>query len=269
MRKNRSLKAAPLVLALAVLMTVMMAMPALAEHYNGGTDWNVNFTEGKEMVSNFSSSGLDDVLRGLQPGDDATFQVAIQNSNDVTTNWYMTNKILQSLEDKSYNSSTAGGAYTYRLTYTDTKGEVTVLFSSDEVGGENISPAGEGLNEATSALEDFFFLDELKKGDRGVVELTVGLDGETQNNDYQDTLAELQLNFAVEMQEGEVATTPTTSSAPTGGTSTRTSGGTATVVRTGDINNTMIYYIIMMVAGVVLLVAAILRIVAGRKKNQE
>ena len=44
-------------------------------------------------------------------------------------------------------------------------------------------------------MEDYFYLDRLDKNETGTVELEVGLEGETQGNAYQNTLAKLQLNF--------------------------------------------------------------------------
>ena len=49
----------------------------------------------------------------------------------------MQNEVLYSLEDRSANKETGGGAYTYRLFYTDKSGAVETLFDSDTVGGEN------------------------------------------------------------------------------------------------------------------------------------
>ena len=107
----------------------------------------------------------------------------------------MTNEVLQTLEDSQ--SVAEGGAYTYILTYVGADGE-EVLYSSEAVGGEGDSEAGEGLHQATDALEDYFYLDQLAEGESGYVQLVVKLDGETQGNAYQDTLAKLIMNFAVE-----------------------------------------------------------------------
>ena len=75
-----------------------------------------------------------------------------------------------------------------------------MLYSSETVGGEDTA-GGEGLHQATGALEDYFYLGRLESGEEGRVLLTVELEGETQGNDYQDTLARLQMNFAVEEVE--------------------------------------------------------------------
>ena len=75
------------------------AMTAHAETYRGDDDWQVVFTAGAKMESNFRTRDLDDRLRELQPGDNAIFEVKLKNSHTATTDWYMTNKVISSLED--------------------------------------------------------------------------------------------------------------------------------------------------------------------------
>ncbi len=57
-------------------------------------------------------------------------------------------------------------------------------------------------------MGDYFYLDRLGAGEAGKVHLTVALDGETQGNGYQDTLAKLQINFAVEKVTADVVYEP-------------------------------------------------------------
>lgn len=199
---------------LGAALTLGLATAANAEHYTGGDNWSVKFTADAEMDSTFHSSDLSEGMAGLQPGDDIVFTVTLKNEYPSATNWWMTNEILHSLEE-SVEAAAAGGAYTYELTYTSAAGHDIVLFSSDTVGGDEASPNGEGLYEINGALNDFFFLDTLEEGQTGRVTLLVALDGETQGNDYQDTRADLQLNFAVELTSAPPAEdTPWTEDAP-------------------------------------------------------
>ena len=193
-------------LLLAAGLIASMTVTAHAETSYGDPDWAVTFTEDEKMESNFKTADLNDAIYGIQPGDNVILAIQLKNANSATTDWYMTNEVLYSLEDRSRNAATEGGAYTYKLLYTAADGTETTLFDSDEVGGENVNGAGEGLHQATDALSDYFFLDTLKKGQSGKVTLEVALDGDTQGNDYQNTLADLQMNFAVELNETE--TTP-------------------------------------------------------------
>ena len=174
-------------------------LPVRAENYQGRDDWKAQFT-GKKLESNFESSDLAEAIYALQPGDQITLQLALENQHNKPTDWYMTNEVLQSLEDSQ--SAASGGAYTYELTYVNHEGQTTTLYSSENVGGEKTSAAGEGLHEVTDNMDEFFYLDRLASGENGKIGLTVALDGETQGNGYQNTLAKLQLAFAVEPVSG-------------------------------------------------------------------
>ncbi|MBD5393941.1 MAG: hypothetical protein HDR23_03155 [Lachnospiraceae bacterium] len=190
-------------LFLILLLIGGLSVPVYAKTYYGDPDWHVSFTSQKKMESNFKTSDLDEAVRGLQPGDDIIFTLSLQNEYSESTAWWMTNEVLYSLEDRSANNRTHGGAYTYKLTYTDKSGSEFILFDSETIGGDSVSNAGEGLHEATDALEKYFYLDTLATGQKGFIRLAIALDGETQGNDYQDTLADLQMNFAVELLTNE------------------------------------------------------------------
>ena len=131
---------------LCFVLTGALSVSARAESFAGGDGWQVAFTETHEMDSTFRTAELDDAVSGLQPGDDITFQLTLRNDSELGTDWYMTNRVLYSLEDRSSNAATSGGAYSYYLSYADAEGAERVLFSSDTVGGGHASAAGEGLH---------------------------------------------------------------------------------------------------------------------------
>jgi hypothetical protein len=245
---------------LSVILSVGLALcfpiTAMADTVNGSDNWNVKFTPDEKMESTFKSSEMSESISGMQPGDTAVFKVKLGNDNDTTTDWYMTNKVLYSLEDRSKNKGTSGGVYSYLLTYTDSKGAVSTIFDSESVGGEGTSLGGIGLHQATNSLEDFFYLDTLEKGKGGVITLTIELDGETQGNDYQDTLADLQMNFAVMMR--------------TAGEREDHGGNEIQprIVKTGDESNRNIFYIISAAAGLGLIALAIVGM-SDRRKQQK
>ena len=163
----------------------------------------------------------------------------------------MANDVISSLEDAQ--SVAENGGYTYILTYTDHDGKEDTIYSSTSVGGEKETTAGKGLNEATNSLDDFFSLDTLEPGENGTVNLTVGLDGESQGNIYQDTLAKLMMNFAVEDNSN-----PTTPNPPTYNTPPR--------VKTGDVWSAA--SIFTFILGVVLLILAFFWR-KGARKNEK
>lgn len=275
-------------LLLVCILAGGLSVPVRADTYYGDSGWHVAFTSQKKMESNFKTSDLDEAVSGLQPGDNIIFTLALQNDYQETTDWWMTNEVLHSLEDSSANSRTHGGAYTYVLNYTDKSGKKYVLFDSDTVGGEIISGAGEGLHEATDAMEEYFYLDTLTTGQQGKITLEIVLDGETQGNDYQDTLADLQMNFAVELnpngtsrrsleetdsdfslrrnpqsQQYELVDYDAPSSRRT------TLVNDTDVVRTGDETDMTFYYIAMAVSGALLLLLAFYSMKQGRKERRE
>lgn len=165
-------------------------------------DESVNQTvtfDGTNLTSSFDSQTIADAISNMEPGDQVDFEVTLVNNYTEKTDWWMRNEILQTFED-TRDEARAGG-YSYYLTYTGSRGEL-VLFSSDEIGGsdaDNPENEKEGLNQVEGAIKDFFYLDALDAGQSGRVHLTIVLDGETQRNNYQDTLANLELQFGVEV----------------------------------------------------------------------
>ena len=179
---------------IAGTMTVGTGTTVYAEDFTSQGDWSVTFN-GDGMESSFSSQEMADEIYGILPGDSIELKVNVQNDSQEDTDWYMSNEVIKSLEE---GSTAQGGAYGYQLRYVNAAGEETVLFDSDTIGGDE---GEEALQEVTGSLEDYFYLDRLGSDQGGTVYLTVALDGETQGNDYQDTLGRLQMNFAVEEVE--------------------------------------------------------------------
>lgn len=194
-----------LCLVMTALMIAGTSASVFADNIQGNEDWKVQF-DGERMNSSFNTSDVNAAVYKLLPGDSMELEIGIENTSKEKTDWYMTNEIIQSLEESQ--NAAEGGAYTYRLTYVNHENKETVLYSSDKVGGEGSGEAGEGLEQATDAMGDYFYLDRLGAGEAGKVHLTVALDGETQGNGYQDTLAKLQINFAVEKVTADVVYEP-------------------------------------------------------------
>ena len=117
--------------------------------------------------------------------------------------------------------------------------------ASETVGSEDTT-GGVGLHQATGALEDYFYLDSLKSGERAVVTLKITLDGESQGNSYQDTKADLQLKFAAEIIRPD---------------------GSSTIVETGEGPQMWIWFAVMILSGGLLLFLVIRRIRSRRKEE--
>ena len=197
-----------LCLAMIALMVIGTPLTVNAEHFEGSKNWNVTF-DGKNMVDNFTGSDVTETILNIQPGDSITVQINLKNDASKKTDWYLNNEVLNTLEnsDAGKASNAEGGAYTYLLKYHDPSGTETVLYDSKVLGGENAEQKAEGLEQATfGRTEEYVYLDRLSRGEAGYVSLFIELDGETQGNDYQKTLAQLRMNFAVEKVNDETIT---------------------------------------------------------------
>ena len=233
-------------LALAALLLMGSAVTVQADEYKGKEGWEAKFT-GKAIESNFTSQSFADEVAGLLPGDSIEIRIAVKNQSGSGTDWYMSNETVRSLED---GSQAGGGAYAYELIYEGEDSRET-LFSSRSIGTE------EGLREATGTLDQFFYLDHLPEGGEGTVTLKVALDGETQGNSYQNTLARLQLNFAVEETGGGSSRTrrESGSTASPGAGSVVYSPGS---VQTGDQSNLIFWSGAALVCGLLLLILGVI-----------
>lgn len=246
---------------LALLLAVT-PITAYAEDFSGGDGWKVSF-DGKKMTSTFKNTDIDDKIYEMEPGDTVDFHIQLKNEYKQTTDWYMTNKVLKSLEDAQ--TVAEGGAYSYILTYIKQDGTKETLYSSEEVGGETKNASGEGLQQATNSLKDYFYLDRLKSGQSGEITLKVKLEGETQGNTYQDTLAKLQMNFAVELVDD--STTPGTPDNPT--KTPPKKSPSRTTVKTGDNSRVLLYSVIALIAGLVCAGAVVYNVRQNREDAEE
>jgi len=251
-----------LCLIMAVLMMFGMAMTVSAEDFYGNPDWEMVF-DGSKIDTNFTGEDMAQDILSIQPGDSITLQIKLKNTSNKKADWYMTNEVIRSLEDGS--DAAKGGAYTYILKYVDPEGIETVLFNSDVVGGEKEDSAEEeGLHEATNGMEDHFYLDRTLTGEEAYISLYVKLDGETQGNAYQGTLATVQMNFAVEKVNDETITTQVTKEIIEEKIVIITN-----VVKTGDTNPILLFSVAALISGVALLVLVWVLVQRRRQEKGE
>ena len=252
------------IMAYALLAGMLFSASATVRAESHTAESNVSFTGENTLAADYTSAEMNDAVYNLQPGDDITINLNLKNDNPSAANWYMTNEVLQALEE-TVGSSASGGAYEYELIYTGPDGSQEVLFTSDTVGGEN-SGSRVGLKAATSGLENYLYLDTIAPGQQGLITLRVALDGETEGNSYQNTLASLQMNFAVdtttvynetitEVVDEEGNPVPENSSSRT------------EIVRTSDESNMLPFIIAAAVSGLLLLLLAILGMKERRKQK--
>ena len=240
---------------LCLICSISVTSYAVSLSSNVGTVWFD--ADGKSMKNDFTEKNLTEALykrlSSLQPGDDVTFTINLRNNYSKASNWYMTSEIIDSLEKAGATAS--GGGYTYDLRYINNtnSSKSRVLYSSETVGGdptESQAVGDQGLMEVNKSLKEdykrngvsYFYLDNLARGQGGQIVLKIALDGETQGNTYQDRLADLRMNFAVQVVEPNSPNPPS---------------GNRTAPRTGDENNLLPYYIAMIVSGLLFLYFAL------------
>lgn len=164
-------------------------------------------------------------------------------------------EVIQTLEDAQ--SSAGGGAYEYKLTYVGSDNAEKVLYDSTTVGGEGASKAGEGLKQIDNSTQEYFYLGRLASNNTGTVHLTVGVEGETQGNGYQLTLAKLRMNFAVEKVSA-------------GKTITKNKiVKTTNTVKTGDTARVLLFCVLALISGLILLAYGIYTLNKNTKRRRQ
>lgn len=189
------------VLALGLTLIMVLGMTVTASAESTGYEWESRFN-GSSVVSNFNSTEVAEKISSLQPGDEVTFEVSYVNNYNGDTDWYLENKVVKTLE-ATQGTNASGGGYTYELTHTNSAGTTETLFSNSRVGGEATPNNMKGLEQATNAMDEWFYLETLGYKKSGKVTLKVAFEGETQANDYMNTNGEVDLRFAVEIPETE------------------------------------------------------------------
>ena len=147
------------------------------------------------------NEAIQQALNSMEPGDSATINFTLKNEYGNPVDWYMLNDTLKPFEkdsrvDESGKRTVDGGNYTYQLLYKNSHGENVDLYDSATVGGDN----SQGLEDATNALDDpnMFKLDTFNPGDTSTLSMHFEIDGETQKNNYQDVLGQLQVRFGAQ-----------------------------------------------------------------------
>lgn len=250
-------------LAMIALMVIGTPLTVNAEHRAGSKDWEVSF-DGSKMNSNFKTAEMAEDILSILPGDSIELKVDLKDASGNKSDWYIKNDVLQTLEDS--NASANGGAYTYILEYHDPEGKVTTLYSNETVGGDEKDGGNEGLKEAGESLDSYVYLDRLNHGEKAYISLYVELDGETQGNDYQNTLAKLQMNFAVEkVKDGVIEKHIVEKKDREVITYVQAQG----MVKTGDNANIVAFSVITLVSGLALLAIAFILMKRRRQEKGE
>ena len=253
MLKTKSLKKTATFILAAVLV-VCMALPVFAEDFAGNVDSEVVYTADGKLTGVQNDVFEDQISQYLEPGDTATFTLTLRNSNADSADFWMDRRTIDSLEVFGNDTQMIGGGYTYNLYYNGPSGKRT-LYESRKIDGSNFQSNDVAeMVEKKFDKDSYIFLDTFTSGATATITLEVTLDGETQGNDYQDTRADLAMEFAVEKTPKQ--TTP----------GKKTPGS---YVRTGDTTNMLPFFIAMVAAGLIILVIAIYVVVKRKKRREE
>lgn len=95
-----------LCLVMTLVMTAGAVTTAFARDYQGADGWQVTF-DGSKMSSNFQDNDVTDEMANIQPGDSIELKVNVMNSDSGSTDWYMTNEVIQTLEDAQQSAARA------------------------------------------------------------------------------------------------------------------------------------------------------------------
>lgn len=154
-------------------------------------------TEKVEWAVTYNGSGFDSTysadkskLTNAMPGDTIEFSVDYINGTEANADFYMSADVLKSLEE---GATATGGAYSYKII--SSKSEEPI-FDSETVGGDATDVIG--LDQVKSGEGAYFALGTLAAGDSGKVTVSIALDGNSQNNAYMATLAQLEIRFGAE-----------------------------------------------------------------------
>ena len=140
-RKNMKKILLPAVVALALIFA--MTVTAMADLVPPLNDYNVKFTSKEEMVSSFKTEDMYNQFAGMQPGDYTDIAISLKNEHEKTTDWYMTNEVLKTLEDTREEAALSGGAYTYKLTYKNSRGSLTdTVFTFNDTHAADVYNGG-------------------------------------------------------------------------------------------------------------------------------
>lgn len=233
-------------LGLAALMALAGTSMVFAGEVKGSVDYDGNYVN-----VNYKAADFKEALTTMVPGDSVTLKIDMENKSADATDWYVENKVIKTFEE---GAKASGGAYSYSLSYTDPSGNVKEIYSSDRVGGEG----ADGLKTATSGMEEYFYIAQLDAGQKGTLSARVSIEGETVTNAYQSSLADVNVNFAVEKATAK-ATDSTGTTSTTSSNSSSSSTETKHLTKTGDDMKLLVLIILFAVAATGMIVLLVIR----------
>ena len=252
-RKNTAIITMLLILA-GVVFVPWLSGPQEVYANNYSFEGSCTFKGGDTIEADYDQSKFRKALGKMEPGDTIDCLITYKNKGSFTTDWYMRNSVLKTLEESKDQAE--NGGYTYVLENIGPGNKETYIFDNSRVGGDRKSGLPEGLKQATYNTGEYFFIQTLKPGQSGKTRLHVAFEGETEVNDYMDTNGKLMLSYAVEKSS---ANPP--DDEPDNPVSSHP-------VQTGDTGSNIWLYVIINAAALVLLIIGIISFRRDRKGGE-
>lgn len=140
---------------------------------------------------NTDQNALTDKFTGMMPGESRSETFTLVNNDQREMSFYLNTQVLKDLGD----SNNTNGAV-YEITFAR-DGEV---FYTGTIGGEN----GSLVDLSGQSMGENMLMATLAENQKSEIEMTIGIDGDSMDNTYQNAAGELQFAFSVEYDDPEV-----------------------------------------------------------------
>lgn len=138
---------------------------------------------------NVDKNDFTNKFTGMVPGETRSEKFTLTNDDDRELRFYINASVLSDLNADGKNA--AGAVYT-----------ITLLRNNEEFYQGLIGGADGSLKDLNSGtIRQSQLVAALKKGESCEIEMRIGIDGESMDNDYQDAVGQLRLEFNVEQGE--------------------------------------------------------------------
>lgn len=191
-----------IVLALSLISVGFIGTDSFSYAKTQTVGWDVSY-DGNKFTSTYDVSKAS--ITSAMPGDTIDYSIVYKNTSDTAAVFYLNTDIINSLEEKSIgggSSDATGGAYSYKLSYKINDKE-QVIYDSETIGGDNTTVLG--LKQAEGNAKDneavYFNVGQLAASESGTINISIALDGNSQDNSYMSKLATLDVKFGVEKVE--------------------------------------------------------------------
>lgn len=224
-----------------------------------GSSMNINAADESPLISfdgdsaqyfefNTNQSEMTDKFTGMMPGEKRSETFTLVNNDSRELKFFLDTHVLKDLE------TNAEGLAVYEITFSR-DGEV---FYRGTVGGED----GSLVDLSGNSMGDSMLMAELKENESTQIEMTIGIDGDSMDNSYQNAIGSLQFVFAVQEDDPIVFDKEPTIIEKV----VNVPGKVIETVGTGVKNNLGLYAGIVIVAGAVIVAVIVLK---KKRKTEE